>query len=181
MGYRKEEKLDVLWIVPFGVIQGDYLHKIAKKTAEQVPVECMVQPTLHIPKQAYDTARKKYNSTILLDQLKELEAPTQSILGVTEYDIFSPKWDYVFSESDMVLSIAVLSFLRLRQEFYGLKPDENRFYHRALSEMVHVVGHLFGFRHCSDPYCVMYNTPTLVDLDRKGHRFCARCQDILTP
>lgn len=174
---KKEVNPDVLWIYPLGVFRGDYLEKIAKGMAEQVPVEFLIQPPLHIPRQAYDSTRKKYNSTIILDHLKDLEAPTQSVLGVTEHDIFSPKWDYVFSESDMVLGVAVLSFLRLRQEFYGLKPDEYRFYHRALSETVHVVGHLLGLRHCSDSYCVMCNTPTLVDLDRKGHRFCFRCKE----
>jgi archaemetzincin len=176
---KKEENLDVMWIIPFGVFKGDYLEKVAKAMAEQVSVKYEIGTPLHIPRQAYDSTRKKYNSSMILNFLKDLEAPYQTVMGVTEYDIFCSKWDYVFSETDMILGVGILSFLRLRQEFYGLKPDNFRFYHRSLSEMVHVAGHLFGLRHCSDPYCVMYNTPTLVDLDRKGHRFCLRCRENL--
>ncbi|MBN1900826.1 hypothetical protein JW926_05800 [Candidatus Sumerlaeota bacterium] len=176
MTEMEQEDQEALWIVPFGVIRGDYLDKIAADMAREIPMTYKILPPRSIPRQAYDASRKKYNANIILDQMKEMEAPT-SVLGITEYDIFSPKGDYVFSETDMVLGVAILSFLRFRQEFYGLKPDDYRFYQRSLSETVHVVGHLFGHRHCSDPYCVMYNTPTLVDLDRKGHKFCFRCKE----
>jgi archaemetzincin len=100
-------------------------------------------------------------------------------MGITEFDLFCGKWNYVFGEADLRMGVAVFSIHRLHQEYYGLMPDEKRFLRRAITEAVHATGHIFGLGHCSDPYCVMFNSPSLVDMDQKGFKFCSRCSGFL--
>jgi len=177
---KKAQQLDeILCVVPFGAVKGELLGKICEGLTEQIPLKCEILPPEHIPKQAFDPARKQYNSALLLNLLKDMEAPSQRILGITEFDLFCGKQNYVFGETDLTMGVAVFSLLRLRQEYYKLMPDEKRFITRAITEAVHETGHIFGLRHCSDPYCVMFNSPTLVDLDCKRFKFCSRCSSLL--
>ncbi|HEX9319225.1 MAG TPA: hypothetical protein VF884_09835 [Nitrososphaeraceae archaeon] len=60
---------------------------------------------------------------------------------------------------------------RIKQEFYGLKPDNERFYERMVKESVHELGYIFGCLHCQNPRCVMYFSNTLSDTDNKERSF----------
>jgi len=177
---KKPQQIDeTLCIVPFGVVKGDQVDKVCAGIIEQIPLKCHVMPPELMPKQAYDTTRKQYNSTLLLNLIKDMDAPSQRIMGITEFDLFCGKQNYVFGEADPTMGVAVFSLLRLRQEYYGLMPDEKRFLSRSITEGVHATGHIFGLRHCSDPYCVMFNSPSLVDMDQKRFEFCSRCSGLL--
>ena len=177
---KKPQQIDeTICIVTFGVVKGDMVDKVCAGLIEQIPLKCEIMPAQQMPNQAYDPARKQYNSTLLLNLIKDMEAPSQRILGITEFDLFCAKQNYVYGEADLTMGVAVFSLLRLRQEYYGLMPDEKRFLQRAIAEAVHATGHIFGLRHCSDPYCVMFNSPSLVDMDLKGFKFCGRCSGLL--
>jgi archaemetzincin len=65
---------------------------------------------------------------------------------------------------------------RLRQEFYGLKPDEPLFHQRIIKEAVHELGHAFGLEHCNNQMCVMHFSNSLPDIDIKQNSFCDICR-----
>jgi archaemetzincin len=65
---------------------------------------------------------------------------------------------------------------RLRQEFYGLKPDEPLFHQRIIKEAVHELGHAFGLEHCNNQMCVMHFSNSLTDTDIKQNSFCDICR-----
>ncbi|CUS96705.1 matrixin family metalloprotease, partial [Candidatus Kryptobacter tengchongensis] len=65
---------------------------------------------------------------------------------------------------------------RLRQEFYGDKPNQKLFEKRVLTEAVHEIGHLLNLKHCSNPNCVMFFSNSILDTDRKGFLFCNGCR-----
>jgi archaemetzincin len=177
---KKPLNLDeTLCIVPFGVVKRDLVEMICAGITEQIPVKCHIMPPQSMPKQAYDPARKQYNSTLILDLIKDMDAPSQRILGITEFDLFCAKQNYVYGESDLMMGVGVISLHRLPQEYYKLIPDEKRFFKRAITEGVHATGHIFGLKHCSDHYCVMFNSPSLVDVDQKGFKFCSKCTGLL--
>ena len=72
--------------------------------------------------------------------------------------------------------IVIISITRLYEEFYGYKKNNQLFNKRVLTEAVHELGHAYGLNHCKNPYCVMFFSNSLVDTDRKGHKFCDDCK-----
>ncbi len=125
--------------------------------------------------QAYNPDRKQYLSSKLLARLRKPEG-NERVVGITEVDLYVPRLQYVFGEADPLSRTAIVSLCRLRQEYYGLEPDEAVFFQRAVKEIVHELGHTFGLRHCPDNRCVMHFSNSLADTDLKEAQFCGRCR-----
>jgi len=125
--------------------------------------------------QAYNSQRKQYFSSKLLGSLKKSERK-ERVVGITDVDLYVPRLNFVFGEADTVSGIAIVSLCRLRQEYYGVAPDEALFLERAAKEIVHELGHTFGLRHCSDNKCVMHFSNSLADTDLKEAHFCTKCR-----
>jgi len=125
--------------------------------------------------QAYNSERKQYLSSRLLASLKKSERE-ERVVGIADVDLYVPRLNYVFGEADTVSGTAIVSLYRLRQEYYGLAPDEALFLERATKEIVHELGHTFGLRHCSNNKCVMHFSNSLADTDLKEAHFCNMCR-----
>lgn len=165
--------------------------KITLKPLGDIPDEIMaelrdrVQGVFHCPveikggfsdlAQAYNPERKQYLSSHLLAALGKAERNSR-VVGIADADLYVPKLNFVFGEADMDSGTAIVSLCRLRQEFYGLAPNEDLFLQRATKEIVHELGHTFGLGHCPDSKCVMHFSNSLADTDVKGIRFCPRCR-----
>jgi archaemetzincin len=68
-----------------------------------------------------------------------------------------------------------VSLARLRQEFYGLAPDDSVFRQRAEKETLHEGGHMFGLVHCTERRCAMSLATNVRQIDQKGNAFCPPC------
>ncbi|KPK24729.1 MAG: hypothetical protein AMJ70_01120 [Dehalococcoidia bacterium SG8_51_3] len=124
---------------------------------------------------AYDPERKQYCSSTLLASLGEVESE-ERVVGIADVDLYVPRLHFVFGEADVVSGTAIVSLCRLRQEYYGLDPDEALLLERAAKEVVHELGHTFGLEHCPNNNCVMHFSNSLADTDVKTVYFCARCR-----
>jgi archaemetzincin len=124
---------------------------------------------------AYNPERKQYSSSKLLAALGKAERE-ERVLGVTDVDLYVPRLNFVFGEADVVSGTAIVSLCRLRQEYYGLAPDEALFLERAAKEVVHELGHTFGLGHCPNSKCVMHFSNSLADTDVKEAHFCSMCR-----
>ena len=125
---------------------------------------------------AYNPERKQYLSSALIDSLNALSKEgDERVVGVADVDLYAPRLNFVFGEADIVSGVVVVSLYRLRQEYYGLPPDEDLFIKRATKEIVHELGHTFGLRHCSNPKCIMHFSNALADTDYKEASFCNKC------
>lgn len=126
---------------------------------------------------AYDPTRKQYMAPALLGVLLEdkMEAGSNS-LDVVDVDLYSPGLNLVFGQADTEVGVAIVSLYRLRQERYGLPPDEQLFKDRAVKEAVHELGHTYSLSHCPNPHCVMHFSNSLADTDIKGATFYSKCQ-----
>ena len=137
-------------------------------------------PQIPVPPSSYEAVRNQYYSTkILREMLKEVPGDAFKLLGVTDKDLCIPILTYVFGEAQVGGTAAVVSLARLRQEQYGLAPDQPLLLERLRKESLHELGHTFGLIHCPSKDCVMYLSNTVVDVDIRGRDFCRGCQAIL--
>jgi archaemetzincin len=125
---------------------------------------------------AFDAVRGQYGSIPVLEMLVRLcPGDALKLLALTERDLFIPVLTFVFGHAQLGGRAAVVSFARLRQEFYGLAPNREVFLERAHKEVLHECGHLFGLVHCPDGNCAMSLATGVRQIDSKGAAFCARC------
>lgn len=137
----------------------------------------------------YDTGRGQYNSTSILLHLKSeyvsrnsflpRTEPRSKILAVFSADLYIPILTYVFGEAELNGRVAVVSYYRLRNELYGLPPDDMIFAQRFLKESLHELGHLYGLVHCTDQQCAMHASTYVEDIDMKGDSFCNHCLSVV--
>jgi len=139
-----------------------------------LPVECI---SVHAPGLLQD---EKYNSTaILLYTAKKAPKDSLKVLAVTQRDLYSPIFSYLYGEAQLKGTAALMSLHRLRPEFYRLPPDPGLFLSRCEKEALHEIGHTFGLMHCRDRNCVMYPSSTIMDTDTKSASFCPLCHRLL--
>ena len=126
---------------------------------------------------SFDAPRRQYNSRVLLGQLLSAPGDDDSrILGVTSCDLFFPVLQYVFGEAQLGGRAALVSIERLRNEAYGLPPDDRLLGERLKKEAGDRLGHTYGLVHCPDAACVMYPSTYAEQIDFKSVRFCTGCR-----
>lgn len=158
-------------------IELNLLDRLSAGLASSLRASCRVLTEDFDAGFAYDAYRTQTYSTAILARLAE--APIEDgdiILGVTEADLFVPVLTFVFGEAQYPGRAAVISAARLRDEFYGLPPDQAKLDERLLKEAVHEIGHTRGLGHCDDWQCVMVSSHRVERLDLKSARFCANCR-----
>lgn len=147
-------------------------------------------PIKQIPEQQilalFDNQRNQWKSSDILEWLsynytklyyKETRATTTTkILAICDFDAYSDKLNFVFGEAHLDGRICAIYLPRIRQEFYGLKPDKSLFYQRLVKEAVHELGHAFGLGHCGNIKCVMHFSNSLSDTDIKTSHLCNVCR-----
>lgn len=141
-----------------------------------------VAEQVQAPHFTLDKKRNQLRSDLLLQRLsdrhrKTYEGKNLKILAVCDLDAYSNSLNFVFGEAHFGGMIAAVYLPRLRQEFYGLRPDRGLFADRLIKEAIHELGHSFGLKHCGNPACVMYFSNSLRDTDLKGKRFCTNCKN----
>jgi archaemetzincin len=125
---------------------------------------------------AFDAGRAQYASIPVLEMLlRRCPDDAVKLLAVTERDLFIPVLTFVFGQAQLGGRVGVVSFSRLRQEFYGLAANHGVFLERARKEALHEAGHLFGLVHCAERTCAMSLATTVRQIDLKNDAFCAPC------
>src|SRR5215212_10238396 len=128
----------------------DILSSLEKALLKEFNTSSIVtaSPIKQIPEQQlFDNQRNQWKSTDILqwlsDNYKKLYYPkeirrttTTKILAICDFDAYSDKLNFVFGEAHLDGSLSAIYLPRLRQEFYGLKPDKSLFYQRHFVYLV---------------------------------------------
>ena len=140
-------------------------------------------PQLDNSKALFNEQRNQLNSDKLLRWLatsiakntKSYHPRKTIILGICNFDAYSPGLNFVFGQASLTGGVAAIYLPRLRQDFYGRDADTSIFIERVLKEATHEVGHAFGLEHCPKRSCVMHFSNSLADTDYKAKDFCNMC------
>lgn len=172
--------MSAIYLIPIDSVDAKALAYLEKHLPEVFNKPVHIGQTMTIPAEAYNKHRQQYCSTDILPAMEKY-SPKQAdaLLGVTEADLYAGNLNFVFGEADPTRRCAVISLARLRIGYGKVVAEENLYLERTLKEAVHELGHVYGLSHCSDWRCVMFFSNSLMDTDRKGYRFCARCRSKL--
>ena len=125
----------------------------------------------------YDPNRRQYDANKLLKEIDAVEAHgVIKKIGLFRVDLFIPILTFIFGQAMYKGNTGIVSNYRLRNEQYGMKPDENLMYERLRKVIIHEIGHAFGLVHCHNPSCVMRSSTYVEDIDQKRHQLCDNCR-----
>jgi archaemetzincin len=162
---------------PLGDIDKNILEYLKEKLGETFGCPVEITPEAGNLERAYDSKRGQYLASKLLAGLKKSGVVKgEKVLSIVDVDLYAPGLNFIFGQADMTSGIALISLCRLRQELYGLPPDNALFVDRAAKEAVHELGHTFGLEHCKNANCVMHFSNSLADTDLKQAVFCSKCR-----
>jgi archaemetzincin len=129
----------------------------------------------------YNPGRRQYDANLILKVISE-KVPEGYIktVGLLRVDLYIPILTYIFGQAFLNGNTAIASLFRLRNELYGLKPDNNLLLDRFSKVVLHELGHTFGLIHCLDPVCIMRSSTYVEDLDQKEVHFCHSCREVFS-
>ncbi len=167
-----------LQLISIGDLDGIVLEGLAVELANHFAMPVEVSPHSVDPHFAFHGERRQYHSSKLLGELGQFVGnDTWRILGVAGHDLYIPILTFVFGEAQMGGPASVVSYHRLRQEFYGLPADGDLLRQRLLKEAVHELGHTLDLTHCDDYRCAMSASHSVELIDLKENAFCGPCAE----
>jgi archaemetzincin len=130
-----------------------------------------------LSKNDYNKYREQYDAVKILNRLNK-----KCTLVVTSEDIYEGGLNFIFGLADTGGS-AIVSYYRLRPEFYGARSNRSLLLRRLLKEALHEIGHMFGLKHCRSTVrgkpCVMTFSNSVMEVDKKSSFFCKKCAAML--
>ncbi|MFA5143591.1 MAG: archaemetzincin family Zn-dependent metalloprotease [Candidatus Omnitrophota bacterium] len=173
-----------IYLFPAGDADARTVEAVKKCLPACLPMTVRVKVDRHetITESAYAAPRRQYLAEMILGDIAQrinLDTGTESALIITDVDLYSPDFDFVFGVADRSKFTGLISLARLRNEYYGLRPDNTLFTERAVKEALHELGHTWGLAHCKNPKCAMSFSNYIADIDKKRSGFCLACKRTL--
>ena len=167
-------------LITFDEFEKDFLEGICTDVANEFDLPVNIHHG-HIDTETYyDESRRQYDGNRLLKELDALKLPNaHKKLGLFRVDLYIPILTYIFGQAIYKGEAGIASIYRLRNEQYGIKPDEIVLYERFRKVIIHELGHTFGLIHCHVPNCVMRSSTYVEDIDQKRHHLCSKCKESL--
>ena len=172
--------MNLVYLLPVGTIERSILEDLRLLLPECLPVRCEVLGSTLDPATAYHAERQQFHSSEVLQCMRGLvSARCWRLLAIANVDLYIPILTYVFGEAQIGGPCALVSAYRLRQEFYGLEPDEELLRQRLLKECVHELGHTLELCHCQDYRCAMASSHAVEWIDLRESALCESCRSRL--
>ena len=165
-------------IISFGHFENNLLTKISDDLTEQFTLPVIFVESHLDLSEFYDPIRRQYNANKILKKIDTLYFfKALKTIGLLEVDLFIPVLTYIFGQAVFKGNTGIASLYRLKNEQYGIKPDEKLLFERFNKVIIHELGHTFGLVHCHNPTCVMRSSTYVEDIDQKEHSLCTSCRE----
>jgi archaemetzincin len=166
-----------LRLLPIGEVQEGLLPFLRSALRHTLQVPCEIIPGVLEPSATLHAERRQYHSSQLLSAMQSFAGKESwRVLGVADVDLYIPILTFVFGEAQTDGVCALVSARRLRQEFYGLAPDQALLEQRLLKEAIHEIGHTCDLTHCENYLCAMAASYAVEWIDIKDAALCEDCQ-----
>jgi archaemetzincin len=174
--------IKALHFLTIGSVPAGVTEDLVARVSRYVSVPCRLLSTKLEYELPLLPEREQVDADQLLQRLEqERVAPGTILIGITYRDVGIRIFTFVFGQARRSGHAALVSLARLRQEFYGLAPDPELTARRAMTEVLHEVGHVAGLMHCVDFACLMHFANNVESIDLRGASFCAACASDLPP
>jgi len=168
--------MKALQLLPIGNVDPGLLEWLRRELIEGFRIPCEILDPALDAAFAYHPERGQFHSSEMLERMHDYVGNnTWRLLGITPVDLYIPILTFVFGEAEMGGPCSIVSYHRLRQEFYGLPQDAPLLGRRLLTECVHELGHTLELTHCQDYRCVMASSHAVEWIDLKEWTFCTDC------
>lgn len=164
-------------IISYGQFENDFLLRIAEKISAEYYLPVIIEDKYIDLSVFYDPARRQYDANKLLKEI-EINSSPQSLktMGLFRVDLFIPILTYIFGQAYLKGRAGIVSLYRLKNELYGIAPDNHLLFMRFIKVIIHELGHTFGLKHCHTPSCVMLSSTYMEDIDQKDSTLCIKCR-----
>ncbi len=169
--------MNLVHLLPVGTVDASLLETLCAAIPRRLAVRCEISQAVLDPIRTYHPERQQYHSSEIIERVQPLVRPQDwRLLAVTGVDLYIPILKYVFGEAQMGGRCALVSYHRLRQEFYGLDRDDALLGERLLKECIHELGHTLDLAHCQDYRCAMASAHAVEWIDLRESILCELCQ-----
>jgi archaemetzincin len=160
-----------------GEVDVRLLYRLVCCLEERFLYKFSVESSVNAPSSAFNAVKKQYFAPALMNKLKlAFPADMKYAMALTCLDLYGASLNYVFGDANTADRIAIISYHRLRPEFYGHDPENSLLFERLLKESMHQLAHILGSKHCYNRNCVMYYSSNIYDIDKKSSLFCPDCE-----
>jgi len=170
-------KPQLIILISYGQFDAEFLSCIAESITNEYLLPVAVEEKYIDLANFYDPARRQYDANKLL---KEIDAFSnfESIkrIGLFRVDLFIPILTYIFGQAFLNVKAGIASLYRLKNELYGIEPNDQILLERFKKVIIHELGHTFGLIHCHTPSCVMLSSTYMEDIDQKNVNLCIKCR-----
>ncbi|TFG09476.1 hypothetical protein EU538_04925 [Candidatus Thorarchaeota archaeon] len=168
----------ILRLLPYQQISKALLFHLRDSIQDRLPERLFQEVTasperLDLPEDSFVQTRNQHRANDFIRDLVRHMPRDGRAIGVVDEDLFSAKEGFVLGLAERGRN-ALMALPRLREEFYGRKPDNILFRARALKLALHELGQAMRLDHC-DRECVMQRFKTVEDLDSIPPAFCDDC------
>lgn len=169
-----------IYVKSLGTVEHSFIEQIAAGLDSLLPVPSKIVHDEQYPLFAFEPKRNQYYAKKIIGNLaSDLPSDCEKMIAVTDIDLCTPVLTFVYGEAQLGGSVAIVSLMRLRQEFHHLPRNDELLVERVVKECIHELGHCYGLFHCSNEKCVMYFSSSIVIVDNKEKDFCIGCKEFL--
>lgn len=171
---------DIL-LMHFGAFEKTFLERVADSIQKEFFKDVLLKDGHMELEGFFDSARRQYNGDKIIRTLEAMKpGEGRVVLGLFDIDLFIPILTYIFGQAHLGGNTAIVSTYRLRNELYGIMPNDELFVQRTIKEAIHELGHTCGLIHCLNPVCVMRASSYVEDIDQKEARLCIVCRKLIS-